>query len=114
MREVKEFVVQVECLWSTSGSTVVSHGDSTEAFIGEAMKISRWLTSSTCTHRILGKQASCLTISYHVCSVFVCWEGLLDDSIINVGTVASSCDTAPITLRVDKLQKQLNVTSNIF
>lgn len=34
---------------------------------------------------------------------------LLDDSIINVGTVASSRYVAPIKLRVDKLLKQLTV-----
>ncbi|XP_023141924.2 dynein axonemal heavy chain 6 isoform X2 [Amphiprion ocellaris] len=34
---------------------------------------------------------------------------LLDDSIINVGTVASSCYVAPIKLRVDKLLNQLNL-----
>lgn len=34
---------------------------------------------------------------------------LLDDSIINVGTVASSRYAAPIKLRVDKLLKQLTL-----
>lgn len=34
---------------------------------------------------------------------------LLDDSIINVGTVASSRYVAPIKLRVDKLLKQLTL-----
>lgn len=34
---------------------------------------------------------------------------LLDDSIINVGTVASSRYVAPIKLRVEKLQRQLTL-----
>lgn len=40
------------------------------------------------------------------CSFF---KVLLDDSIINVGTVASSRYVVPIKLRVDKLLKQLTL-----
>ncbi len=40
---------------------------------------------------------------------FVAVKVLLDDSIINVGTVASSRYVAPIKPRVDKLLRQLTL-----
>lgn len=73
---VEAIILKVEDVWRTTEFTVLSHGDSKEAFI-------------------LGGTDDI--------------QVLLDDSIIDVGTVASSRYVAPIKLRVDKLLSQLTL-----
>lgn len=88
--------------------TLLSHGDSKDVFIlggTDDIQVSdRQNLSNVCCNT--------LVVLFFCTSDCLCLfpvKVLLDDSIINVGTVASSRYVSPIKLRVDKLLKQLNL-----
>lgn len=99
--------MQVEDLWKTTNFTLLSHGDSKDVFI----------LGGTDDIQVVTHNMHTLSLLYHSISdavhlifgVFFAVKVLLDDSIINVSTVASSRYVAPIKLKVDKLLKQLSL-----
>lgn len=99
--------MQVEDLWKTTNFTLLSHGDSKDVFI----------LGGTDDIQVVTHSMHTLSLLYHSISdavQLIFWgffavKVLLDDSIINVSTVASSRYVAPIKLKVDKLLKQLSL-----
>lgn len=103
--------MQVEDVWKTTEFTVLSHGDAKEVFIlggtDEIQVVTSWTRNRT-SQSVL-KHQQCVSIFNCVFPCLSAAKVLLDDSIISVGTAASSRYVAPIKLKVDKFLRQLNL-----